>query len=571
MRTIIGIDFGTSNSVIAYADRSGRPQVLMNLDGERSTPSVVAWSQDESAEVLVGSAALREMGISQRAVAEVKRQMGRLDPITVGTQRLTPVEIAAIILRKLRTDAERRLNRPIEEAVITVPANFSDQARRNTEAAGAFAGFKKVYLYIEPTAAATAYGFTDRPIGHVLVYDLGGGTFDVSVVHVSQTAIHVKATDGDEHLGGADFDQALLKYVIDKANLGSDYRQDGMLVEHLHREVQQAKHALSTSQQVRFLIPGQTMWTVEITRREFEHLIEDHLQRTRVCITRALEAAKLKKSDLQHVLLIGGSTFIPRVSTLIKEWLGIVPHHGLSPVEAVAMGAAIEANSILNKDAPTHVVHQTLGYALGIEAIIGNVSQGFSQVIPANSPFPIEASGSYRTSKDNQTSVRIRVFQGTGTARQVDEPEMVLLKEFMLENIPPRPAGQEGLTVTFAYDANGIVQVKARLLSTGQEATATIDKLATFSAAAIEEGRVKVEGIFLAPSDAVILRANDHLSSLRGPKREALQQVLDAHNAARKSGSAVRITDTLRELTDNLATLLDESAAGRQEDGRVKQ
>lgn len=488
MSHVVGIDLGTTHSLVAALDGAGRPTLLTNRLGQRLTPSVVGL--DAEGRLHVGESARAQLLVHpERTVAEVKRRMGRDLPVMLGERRYSPTEISALILRALREDAERALGGAVTEAVVTVPAYFSDAQRQATKDAGELAGLKVERLLNEPTAAALAYGVNHLDAEqYVLVYDLGGGTFDVSVLEMFQGVLDVKASAGNNQLGGSDFDQALAAW------LGAEFeRHHGVsLAGNLAAQVrlkaaaEAAKIALSsvdaTPVIVPFLAPGRggalASLEVEVTRARFEALVTDLVRATLEPMESALRDAKLSKKSIAEVVLVGGSSRVPLVRQLVAEYFGREPREGVHPDEAVALGAALQAGLKTGAMSAAHgiMITDVCPFTLGVEvqASVGRERVGgvFSPLIPRNTTVPVSRTETFATTADNQRAVEIRVFQGE--ARLVKDN--LLLDAYTVEGVPPGRAGAEKVAVTFTYDINGILDVTTRVVSTGKEATLVVDK-----------------------------------------------------------------------------------------------
>ena len=507
MAKVIGIDLGTTNSCVAVME-GGEATVLPNAEGGRTTPSVIAFTK--SGERLVGTVAKRQ-GITnpENTIFSIKRFMGRrhnevseeekLVPykigggasdnvvVETGDQTLTPPEISAMILQKMRETAEDYLGEKVSQAVITVPAYFNDAQRQATKDAGKIAGLEVLRIINEPTAASLAYGLDKKGDHKIVVYDLGGGTFDVSILHLGEGVFEVEATSGDTHLGGDDFDQRIIDWLADefKKEQGIDLRSDRMALQRLKEGAEKAKCELSTSQTTDINLPfvtadasGPKHLNITITRAKLEQLVDGLIERTKgPCLT-ALRDAKLSPGDINEVILVGGQTRMPAVQNLVKELFEKEPHKGVNPDEVVAIGAAIQAG-VLAGDVTDVLLLDVTPLSLGIETL-GEVC---TKLITKNTTIPTRKSQIFSTAADGQTAVSIHVLQG--------EREMAAgnrtLGRFDLVGIPPAPRGVPQIEVTFDIDANGIVHVSAKDLGTGKEQNIRIESSSGLSEEEIEK------------------------------------------------------------------------------------
>ncbi|MCL2483900.1 MAG: molecular chaperone DnaK [Firmicutes bacterium] len=474
MSKIIGIDLGTTNSCVAVME-GGEPVVITNSEGQRTTPSVVGFTKD--GERLVGGSAKRQAVTNpDTTVASIKTQMGSNHKTKIGDKTYSPQEISGMILAKLKQDAEAYLGQPVKQAVITVPAYFSDAQRQATKDAGKIAGLDVLNIINEPTAAALAYGLDKAGGGNqkVLVYDLGGGTFDVSILEIGDGVFEVMATTGNNKLGGDNFDAELEKLIIDDFNKQNkiDLSKDTVAKQRIKEAAEKAKIELSATTKTTVSLPfiavdatGPKNLEMEITRAKFNSLIEKHIKETVELAQKAMKDAKVKSDDLAKVILVGGSTRIPLVAEELKKALGKEPFKGINPDECVAMGAAIKAG-VFAGDVKDVVLIDVTPLSLGIETLGGVMSK----LITRNTAIPTKKSQVYSTAADNQPAVDIVVYQGEREMARDNK----LIGRFNLDGIPPAPRGVPQIEVTFEIDANGIVNVSARDKGTGKEQRVTI-------------------------------------------------------------------------------------------------
>lgn len=508
MGKIIGIDLGTTNSCVSVME-GNEPVVIQNAEGGRTTPSVVAFSKD--GERLVGAPAKRQAITNpDKTVASVKRFMGRMFDevkdeskqvaykvvkgedgtarVEIDDRKYAPQEISAMVLQKMKQTAEEYIGEKVTEAVITVPAYFNDAQRKATQEAGKIAGLEVKRIINEPTAAALAYGLDKKETDQtIVVYDLGGGTFDVSILDLGDGVFEVKSTNGDTHLGGDDFDARIIDFLADefKKDEGIDLRNDPMAMQRLKDAAEKAKIELSSSAKTNVNLPfvtatndGPKHLNVDLSRSKFEQLVDDLVKRSITPCEKALKDAGMSKSDIDQVILVGGSTRIPRIQEAVKEFFGKDPSKGVNPDEVVAVGAAIQGG-VLSGDVEDVVLLDVTPLTLGIETLGGVMTP----LIEANSTIPTSKSQVFSTAADNQSSVEIHVLQG----ERAQAANNRTLGRFHLDGIPPAPRGMPQIEVTFDLDANGVINIKAQDKGTGKEQTIRIESSSGLSDEEIEK------------------------------------------------------------------------------------
>ena len=569
MGKIIGIDLGTTNSCVSVME-GGEPVVIPNAEGNRTTPSVVAFSKN--GERLVGQIAKRQAVTNpDNTVISIKRKMGTSDKVKIEGDEFSPQEISAMVLQKLKADAENYLGTTVTQAVITVPAYFSDSQRQATKDAGKIAGLEVLRIINEPTAAALAYGMDKEDQDQkIMIYDLGGGTFDVSILDIGDGVFEVLATNGDTKLGGDDFDNAIIDYLVDefKKSQGIDLKADKMAMQRLKEAAEKAKIELSGMQQTQINLPfitadssGPKHLDMTLSRSKFEELIHDLVERTAGPVRQALQDAGITADKLHNVLLVGGSTRVPAVQEMVKKITGKEADKGINPDECVAIGAAIQGG-VLSGDVKDLVLLDVTPLSLGIETY-GGV---FTKLIERNTTIPTKKSQVFSTAGDGQTSVEVHVLQGEREMAQFNKT----LGRFQLTGIPPAPRGVPQIEVTFDIDANGIVHVSAKDQASGNEQKVSITASTNLSeddinqaikdaeAHAAEDKKRKEEIEVKNNAESLVYNSQKTLDDLgdkiSGEEKAKVETEIEAVKKALESNN----TEAIKEATDKLTKVFYE-------------
>ena len=563
MAKTIGIDLGTTNSVVAVME-GGKPTVIANAEGSRTTPSIVGFSKN--GERLVGQLAKRQAILNpDKTIASIKRHMGDDYKVNIDGKDYTPQEISAMILRKLADDASAYLGEKVTSAVITVPAYFNDAQRQATKDAGKIAGLDVLRIINEPTAAALAYGLEKEKSEKVLVFDLGGGTFDVSILEIGDGVHEVLSTSGDTHLGGDDFDQKIMDWMCDefKKQEGIDLRNDKQAMQRVKEAAEKAKCELSSVMETNINLPfitadanGPKHLDLSLTRAKFEDLCRDLLNRCKTPVENALKDAGITKNDINEVVLVGGSTRIPAVQQLVKEYTGKDPNQSVNPDEVVAVGAAIQAG-VLAGEVKDIVLLDVTPLTLGIETLGGVMTP----LVPRNTTIPVSKSQVFSTAENNQTAVDIHVLQGERPMAKDNKS----LGMFRLDGIPPAMRGLPQIEVTFDIDANGIVNVSAKDKATNKEQKITITNSSNLSEAdidkmvkeaeanAAEDKKKKEEAEIKNNATSLIGSADRIVKDFEGKIDEADKKKLDEQKEAlQKALDENKSVDDLKKLSEDL-------------------
>lgn len=587
MTRAVGIDLGTTNSEVAIVE-DGQVRVLPGEDGDLILPSCVGF--DEEGKLIVGREALRQYAAApERTVRSIKRWMGTEHKTQLGDQEYLPQEISAMILRALKQQAEAALGEPVTQAVITVPAYFTDAQRQATKTAGEIAGLEVMQIINEPTAAALAYDFRSEETERVLVYDLGGGTFDVSVVEITGEVTEVLASHGNNRLGGDDFDRLLQIYLADlfRQEHGVEVPDDPATNARLLRAAEQVKvhlssHAYAPVREAFLASKGKTALHLdaEVSREAFENLIRPLLEGTLEAIDRALNDANLKPEDIDKIIMVGGSTRIPLVQSLVEEHLGQSPIDGIQPDLCVALGAALQAGVLVGEQVDAilvDVIPHSLGISAAVRTPMGIMPGFFSVIIPRNSVIPVSRSEVYSTIVDNQEAVEVEVFQGENTMAEENVP----LGSFRVEGLPPQPAGSIQVEVHFDFDLNGILTVTTTEKGKGQQGTLVVNNTSVqrLSSHELKQARAKLEALFeadeslersdvdidvtpieqaevtpsIAPALAALLQqAREALANLEEAQAEELEDLVDQIEEAIANDDQEALEELQSEVEDFL-------------------
>ncbi len=568
MSKIIGIDLGTTNSCVAVME-GGKPTVIANAEGARTTPSIVAFTKN--GERIVGEPAKRQaVTNADNTISSIKRDMGTDRGRTIDGKKYSPQQISAMILQKLKADAEQYLGESVSEAVITVPAYFNDAQRQATKDAGKIAGLEVKRIINEPTAAALAYGLDNEKEQKIMVYDLGGGTFDVSIIEIGDGVIEVLSTNGDTHLGGDDFDQAIINWMVQdfKNKEGVDLSGDKMAMQRLKEAAEKAKKELSSSTTTNINLPfisagadGPKHFDVDLTRAKFEELIHDLVERTAIPVQNAMKDAGLTNSDIGKVLLVGGSTRVPCVVEKVKQLTGQEPSKNLNPDECVAIGASIQGGKLAgDAGAGDILLLDVTPLSLSIETM-GGVA---TRLIERNTTIPTKKSQVFSTAADNQTAVDINVLQGERQFARDNKS----LGQFRLDGIPPAMRGVPQIEVTFDIDANGIVNVSAKDLGTGKEQHITITAGSNMSDEDIDKA-VKEAQEYEAQDKKRKegIDARNDADSFVFQTEKALQEVGDKIDASQKQ----TVEDDIKALKETLEQTKDKELSDSEIDSLKSQ